>query len=146
VGAAPTQPPVETSLTRLQDLVETAFTCVLTGFRAEPTGSVLNSHACVGANLKATQSVVEKATTEAQLAIFEPPLGTIRRVRKRGTERFPNERGQLTNAGALCLERGVRRNLIVWTGRRDQLRSKNVVKLFLLCAPPICRDFYMLYS
>lgn len=69
---------------------------------------------CIGADLKATLSVVEKATVNAKLAVFEPPSGAITHVRKRGAERFPNERGQLTEAGALCLERGVRKNLIVW--------------------------------
>ena len=69
---------------------------------------------CVGADLKFTHSGVEKATADAKLAAFQPPLGVITHVRKRGAERFPNERGRLTEAGARCLERGVRKNLIVW--------------------------------
>jgi hypothetical protein len=69
---------------------------------------------CVGADLKFTHSGVEKATADAKLAAFQPPLGVITHVRKRGAERFPNERGRLTEAGAHCLERGVRKNLIVW--------------------------------
>ena len=69
---------------------------------------------CVGADLKARYSSVEKATAEAKLAVFKPPLGVITHVRKRGAERFANERGRLTEAGARCLERGVRKNLIVW--------------------------------
>ena len=68
---------------------------------------------CVGADLKFTHSGVEKATADAKLAAFQPPLGVITHVRKRGAERFPNERGRLTEAGARCLERGVRKNLIV---------------------------------
>jgi hypothetical protein len=69
---------------------------------------------CVGADLKFTHSGVEKATADAKLAAFQPPLGVITHVRKLGAQRFPNERGQLTKAGAHCLERGVRKNLIVW--------------------------------
>ena len=69
---------------------------------------------CVGADLKAQYSPVPKATAEAKLAVFEPPLGVITHVRKRGTERFANERGRLTEAGTGCLERGVHKNLIVW--------------------------------
>ena len=53
---------------------------------------------CVGADLKARYSSVEKATAEAKLAVFEPPLGVITHVRKRGAERFANERGRLTEA------------------------------------------------
>ena len=68
----------------------------------------------MGADLKFTHSGVEKATADAKLAAFQPPLGVITHVRKRGAERFPNERGRLTEAGAHCLERGVRKNLIVW--------------------------------
>ena len=68
----------------------------------------------MGADLKFTHSGVEKATADAKLAAFQPPLGVITHVRKRGAERFPNERGRLTEAGARCLERGVRKNLIVW--------------------------------
>ena len=69
---------------------------------------------CLGADLKARYNPVPKATAEAKLAVFEPPLGVITHVRKRGTERFANERGRLTEAGTGCLERGVRKNLIVW--------------------------------
>ena len=68
----------------------------------------------MGADLKFTHSGVEKATADAKLAAFQPPLGVITHVRKLGAQRFPNERGQLTKAGAHCLERGVRKNLIVW--------------------------------
>ena len=83
--------------------------------REDDAGRFLSEHpTCDGADLKRSHSGVEKATVAAKLATFEPPVDTITHTYKRGGDRFPNERGRLTEAGACCLQRKVKTNLIVW--------------------------------
>ena len=70
---------------------------------------------CAGARLLSTGSTIRKAILDEQLVTVEKPAGVITNAsRKKGKQRFENERVELTAAGRDCLQRGVRKNLLVW--------------------------------
>jgi hypothetical protein len=81
---------------------------------------------------------IEKATLERNLVTCEPPAGAVVNTQARRPERFDNERVRLTEAGVSDLERGVRKNLIVW-GRRSRCGGINTyvcVSKTAICASP----------
>jgi hypothetical protein len=71
---------------------------------------------CVGARLLSMGDVRVQSEHAARLVTTQPPPGAIvNSARKRGAQRFDNERCLLTEDGRRELQAGVRRKLIVWS-------------------------------